>query len=44
VVKGRELSGVSGVLFVRNSITGRVEALPRAGGVVELNADLHSND
>jgi 2,3,4,5-tetrahydropyridine-2-carboxylate N-succinyltransferase len=44
VVKGRELSGVSGVLFVRNSITGRVEALPRSGGAVELNADLHTND
>lgn len=44
VVKGRELSGVSGVLFVRNSITGRVEALPRTAGAVELNADLHAND
>jgi 2,3,4,5-tetrahydropyridine-2-carboxylate N-succinyltransferase len=44
VVKGRELSGVSGVLYVRNSITGRVEALPRTAGAVELNADLHAND
>jgi 2,3,4,5-tetrahydropyridine-2-carboxylate N-succinyltransferase len=44
LVKGRELSGTSGVLFVRNSVTGRVEAMPRTGGSVELNADLHAND
>ncbi len=44
VVKARELSGASGVLFVRNSLTGRVEARPRTGGSVELNADLHAND
>ena len=44
VAEARELSGASGVLFVRNSVTGRVEAKPRTGGSVELNADLHAND
>ena len=44
VVKARELSGASGVLFRRNSTTGTVEAVPRAGRTVELNAALHAND
>jgi len=43
VVKAVELSGASGLLFRRNSATGAVEALPRATGRVELNADLHAN-
>jgi 2,3,4,5-tetrahydropyridine-2-carboxylate N-succinyltransferase len=44
VVKARDLSGASGVLFRRNSTTGTVEAVPRAGRTVELNAALHAND
>jgi 2,3,4,5-tetrahydropyridine-2-carboxylate N-succinyltransferase len=41
--KARELSGRSGLLFRRNSVTGAVEALPRAGGWGALNAGLHAN-
>jgi 2,3,4,5-tetrahydropyridine-2-carboxylate N-succinyltransferase len=41
--KASELSGVSNLLFRRNSLTGAVEVLPRAGGTVELNAALHAN-
>lgn len=41
--KASELSGVPGILFRRNSITGEVEALPRHGNTVELNTDLHAN-
>jgi 2,3,4,5-tetrahydropyridine-2-carboxylate N-succinyltransferase len=44
VVKGRELSGASGLLFRRNSRTGTVEALPRSGNWSGLNAALHAND
>ena len=44
VTKALELSGGDGLLFRRNSTTGTVEVLPRAGGSVELNAALHSND
>ena len=43
VVKARELSGQSNLLFIRNSTTGVVEVRPRAGGTVELNAALHAN-
>ncbi len=43
VVKAAELSGLSNLLFRRNSTTGAVEALPRGGGGVELNAVLHAN-
>jgi 2,3,4,5-tetrahydropyridine-2,6-dicarboxylate N-succinyltransferase len=43
-VKGRELSGASGLLFRRNSKTGTVEALPRSGTWQGLNAALHAND
>ena len=42
-VKALELSGVSNLLFRRNSLTGAVEALPRAGQTVELNSALHAN-
>jgi 2,3,4,5-tetrahydropyridine-2-carboxylate N-succinyltransferase len=42
-LKASELSGASGLLFRRNSMTGAVEALPRAGKTVELNAALHAN-
>jgi 2,3,4,5-tetrahydropyridine-2-carboxylate N-succinyltransferase len=43
-VKARELSGISNALFRRNSATGAVEVVPRAGTTVELNAALHAND
>ncbi|MFD1211283.1 2,3,4,5-tetrahydropyridine-2,6-dicarboxylate N-succinyltransferase [Arthrobacter sp. GCM10027362] len=42
-VKAAELSGVSNLLFRRNSVTGVVEVLPRKGQTVELNAALHAN-
>jgi 2,3,4,5-tetrahydropyridine-2,6-dicarboxylate N-succinyltransferase len=41
--KALELSGRSGMLLRRNSVTGAVQVLPRAGGTVELNAALHAN-
>ncbi|MET7667061.1 2,3,4,5-tetrahydropyridine-2,6-dicarboxylate N-succinyltransferase [Micromonospora luteifusca] len=44
VVKARELSGVDGLLFWRNSVTGALEARPRTGRGIELNAALHAND
>jgi 2,3,4,5-tetrahydropyridine-2-carboxylate N-succinyltransferase len=44
VVKARELSGVAGLLFWRNSVTGALEARPRTGQGIELNAALHAND
>ncbi|GAB4065883.1 2,3,4,5-tetrahydropyridine-2,6-dicarboxylate N-succinyltransferase [Angustibacter speluncae] len=45
VVKALDLSGRSGLLLRRNSRTGAVEVLSRAGtaGAVELNAALHAN-
>jgi 2,3,4,5-tetrahydropyridine-2-carboxylate N-succinyltransferase len=42
-VKGSELSGRTGLLFLRNSVTGALEARPRAGTGVSLNAALHAN-
>jgi 2,3,4,5-tetrahydropyridine-2-carboxylate N-succinyltransferase len=42
VVKAGELSGASGILYRRNSATGAVEALPRTGVGVTLNAALHA--
>jgi 2,3,4,5-tetrahydropyridine-2-carboxylate N-succinyltransferase len=42
IVKARELSGVAGLLFRRNSQTGAVEVLPRTGDGVALNAALHA--
>ena len=44
VVKARELSGVNGLLFWRNSVTGRVEAVARSGTWGSLNPALHAND
>lgn len=41
-VKAATLSGVPNLLFRRNSRTGAVEALPRSGKGVELNAALHA--
>src|SRR3954469_15370774 len=43
VVKARELSGGSNLLFRRNSQTGAVEAMPRSGTWGGLNAMLHAN-
>jgi 2,3,4,5-tetrahydropyridine-2-carboxylate N-succinyltransferase len=44
VVKAVELSGASNVLFRRNSQSGAVEALPRAGTGIELNDALHAHN
>ncbi|WP_120005708.1 2,3,4,5-tetrahydropyridine-2,6-dicarboxylate N-succinyltransferase [Nesterenkonia muleiensis] len=46
--KGSELSGSAGLLFLRDSVTGRVQARPRnldpsTGQKVELNTILHVN-
>ena len=43
VVKGGELSGMSGLLFLRDSVSGRVEARPRTNGAIMLNDALHAN-
>jgi 2,3,4,5-tetrahydropyridine-2-carboxylate N-succinyltransferase len=43
VVKARELSGASGLLFRRHSQTGAIEATPRSGRWSGLNAALHAN-
>ena len=43
VVKARELSGQSGLLFIRNSVTGAVEAKDRTGDGIALNEALHAN-
>ena len=42
VVKGARLSGVSGLLFIRNSLSGAVEARRRHGVGVTLNEALHA--
>ncbi|NNG37324.1 2,3,4,5-tetrahydropyridine-2,6-dicarboxylate N-succinyltransferase [Nakamurella aerolata] len=42
VVKARELSGLSGLQFWRNSQTGQVEAVPRKGSWGALNDVLHA--
>lgn len=41
-VKGSQLSGADGMLFRRNSVTGAVEAVRRAGAGVTLNEALHA--
>jgi 2,3,4,5-tetrahydropyridine-2,6-dicarboxylate N-succinyltransferase len=43
VVKANELSGASGLLYLRNSVNGRVEARSRTGQGIELNSALHAN-
>jgi 2,3,4,5-tetrahydropyridine-2-carboxylate N-succinyltransferase len=43
VVKASELSGQSGLLFWRNSVTGALEARHRTGAGITLNAALHAN-
>ena len=42
VVKARELSGMPGILFRRNSTSGAVEALGREGHGITLNQALHA--
>jgi 2,3,4,5-tetrahydropyridine-2,6-dicarboxylate N-succinyltransferase len=44
VVKARQLSGASGLLYRRNSQTGAVEAIPRSVAWDGLNSALHKND
>ncbi len=44
VTKALGLSGISNMLFRRNSQSGAVEALPRSGSWGGLNAALHAND
>jgi 2,3,4,5-tetrahydropyridine-2-carboxylate N-succinyltransferase len=44
VVKARELSGHSGLLYLRNSVTGAIEARPRTGTAVRLNVELHTHN
>ena len=41
-VKAGELSGLPNLLFRRNSVTGRVEVLPRTGEGIQLNSLLHA--
>ncbi len=40
---GRELSGVNGLLFRRNSVSGAVEAVPNGANWQGLNEALHAN-
>jgi 2,3,4,5-tetrahydropyridine-2-carboxylate N-succinyltransferase len=42
VVPARTLSGASGLMFWRNSVTGALEARPRSGSWGGLNAALHT--
>ena len=42
VVKGADPSGKDNILFIRNSVNGRIEARYRKTGI-ELNAKLHKN-
>jgi len=44
VVKAKELSGRSNLLFIRNSTTGVVEVRNRQGGAIELNTALHGSN
>jgi 2,3,4,5-tetrahydropyridine-2-carboxylate N-succinyltransferase len=43
IVRARELSGQSNLLFWRHSVTGALQAIPRSGGGITLNAALHDN-
>ena len=43
VVKARELSGSSDILYIRDSQSGSVVAKPRGAKSIELNAELHVN-
>jgi 2,3,4,5-tetrahydropyridine-2-carboxylate N-succinyltransferase len=43
IVKAATLSGKPGLLYLRDSVTGRVLARPRKGHAIELNTALHAN-
>jgi len=43
VVKARELSGASNLIFRRNSLNGNLEVVPKVGGWEGLNSILHAN-
>lgn len=43
VVKGADLSGKNNILFIRNSLTGAIEARPRFKSI-ELNHELHKHN
>jgi 2,3,4,5-tetrahydropyridine-2-carboxylate N-succinyltransferase len=43
IVKARELSGRDNLLFLRNSVTGSVQARDRSGSGITLNDVLHAN-
>ena len=44
VVKARQLSGLGGLLYRRNSVSGAIEVVPRTGTWGGLNAALHATD
>ncbi len=44
IVKARELSGRPDILFRRNSVSGKLEAVHRSGEWGGLNTQLHTND
>ena len=44
IVRGRDLSGMDGLQFWRNSVSGALEARARSGSWGGLNAHLHHND
>ena len=44
VVKALSLSGQPGILYLRNSVTGVVEARPRKGTGITLNESLHAHN
>src|SRR5436305_620731 len=44
VVRARDLSGVSNMMFWRNSVNGAIEARPRTGSWGGLNTALHANN
>jgi 2,3,4,5-tetrahydropyridine-2,6-dicarboxylate N-succinyltransferase len=44
VVKAKVLSGASGLLYRRNSVSGAIEVVPRSGTWGGLNAALHATD
>ena len=44
VVKARELSGSDGLLFLRDSVSGQVQARSRTGQGITLNSELHAHN
>ena len=44
VARGRDLSGIDGMQFWRNSVTGALEARPRTGSWGGLNEHLHAHN